>query len=57
MLQARITEDDSYKQSVNEYQSSDEDDLEENFGWYRDTDPESYFCLCTRNKNVIEKDQ
>ena len=57
MIQERMEEDKIYKESVNNFQSSDESDLEENFGWYTEEDPDSYFCLCTRTKNEIEKDQ
>ena len=57
MLQSRVSDDTNYKNSVKDYQSSEESYLEENFAWYREEDPESYFCLCTRTKNVIEKDQ
>jgi len=36
-----------------EYNSSDEEDDEENFAWYNDTDPDTYFVLCTKYKNVF----
>lgn len=38
-----------------EYNSSEEDDDEENFAWYEDSDKETYFVLCTKYKNVYEK--
>ena len=56
MQEVREQEDKSYRESMTEYLSSDEEDIEENFAWYRDTDPNTYFCLCTRTKNMIEKD-
>lgn len=57
MILEREQDDKSYKESTTEYLSSDEEDVEENFAWYKDTDPNTYFCLCTRTKNMIEKDQ
>jgi len=40
-----------------EYNSSEgETDDEENYLWYRDTDPDSYFTLCTKHKTYFEKD-
>ena len=56
MILEREQDDKSYKESTTEYLSSDEEDVEENFAWYKDTDPNTYFCLCTRTKNMIEKD-
>ena len=53
----REQEDRVYRESTTEYLSSDEEDLEENYSWYKDTDTDNYFCLCTRTKNIIEKDQ
>jgi hypothetical protein len=38
-----------------EYNSSEEEDDEENFAWYKDSDPDTYFMLCTRYKNTYEK--
>ena len=38
-------------------ESDSEDEHEENFLWYNDPDPDTYFCLSTLQKNVIEKDQ
>ena len=52
----REREDKTYLESTTEYNSSEEEDLEENYTWYKDKDPDNYFCLCTRTKNVIEKD-
>ena len=54
MKVAKESEDIEYKASTAEYMSSDEEDIEENFGWYKDNDPDSYFTLCTRTKNFIE---
>ena len=54
MTQLREIEDRNYKESTTEYLSSDEEDDEENFSWFQDTDPDNYFCLCTRNKNLIQ---
>lgn len=48
--------DKEYRESVTEYLSSEEEDLEENFVWYKDDDRDNYFCLCTRTKNMIEQD-
>ena len=53
----REVEDRNYKESTTEYLSSDEEDDEENFSWFKDTDPDNYFCLCTRNKNLITQNQ
>ena len=38
-------------------ESDSDDEHEENFLWYNDPDPDTYFCLSTLQKNVIEKDQ
>ena len=57
MTQMREVEDRNYKESTTEYLSSDEEDDEENFSWFQDTDQDNYFCLCTRNKNLISQDQ
>lgn len=37
-----------------EYNSSEEDDDEENFAWYNDQDNDTYFVLCTKHKNTYE---
>lgn len=55
MQTEREAEDIKYRESTTEYLSSDEEDLEENFVWYKDTSPGNYFCLCTKTKNVIEE--
>ena len=41
MTQLREIEDQNYKESTNEYMSSDEEDDEENFSWFQDTDPDN----------------
>lgn len=40
-----------------EYNSSEDEDDEENFAWYNDEDQGTYFVLCTKYKNVYEKGQ
>jgi len=48
-----------------EYNSSEEENTDvvklqddcENYAWYRYNDPDSYFVLATKHKNLIEKDQ
>lgn len=57
MLQMRELHDRNYKDSITEFQSSEEENEEENYAWFNDKDPANYFCLCTRTKNMIEKDQ
>lgn len=57
LTQIRDREDKNYRESVAEYNSSEEEDDEENYAWYKDKDPDNYFTLCTRTKNCIEKDQ
>lgn len=38
-----------------EYNSSEEEDDEENYAWYEDAEEGSYFVLCTKYKNVYLK--
>jgi hypothetical protein len=38
-----------------EYNSSEDDEDEENFAWYDDDDKNTYFTLCTKYKNTYEK--
>lgn len=40
---------------IGEYNSSEEDDDEENFAWFKDEDPDTYFTLATKHKNVYDK--
>lgn len=40
-----------------EYNSSDDEDDEENFAWYKDSDPDTYFVLCTKYKNTFAENQ
>lgn len=35
-----------------EYNSSEEEDDEENFAWYKFDDKDTYFSLCTKYKNA-----
>ena len=57
MIEVREEQDRDYKKSTTEFESSEEEDIEENYSWFNEADPNSYFCLCTKTKNVIEKDQ
>ena len=36
-----------------EFNSSESDDDKENYIWYKDGDPNTYFSLCTKHKNII----
>lgn len=40
-----------------EYNSSEEEDDEENFSWYDHRDDQTYFVLCTKHKNVYKPGQ
>lgn len=40
-----------------DYNSSEEEDSVENYGWYNYADKNTYFTLCTKHKNIIDKDQ
>jgi len=40
-----------------EYNSSEEEDDEENFAWYDHKDNETYFVLCTKYKNIYQPGQ
>lgn len=40
-----------------EYNSSEDEDDEENFAWYKDQDDQTYFTLCTKYKNVYNPGQ
>ena len=56
-MQAIREQQDITKSEAAYISSEDEDaDHEENFLWYNDPDPDTYFCLSTLQKNVIEKD-
>ena len=41
-----------------EYNSSEEEHNAgtEDYSWYQPEDGQSYFCLCTKHKNIIGKD-
>ena len=59
-------DDSDWQKMQTEYNSSEEDDIDtnkrlqdetENYAWYRYNDPDSYFVLATKHKNLIEKDE
>lgn len=61
-------DDEDWLKMQAEYNSSEEEvangedktkrpDDTENYCWYRFDDPETYFTLATKHKNIIDKDQ
>mmetsp|Transcript_6064 Transcript_6064/g.5480 ORF Transcript_6064/g.5480 Transcript_6064/m.5480 type:complete len:225 (+) Transcript_6064:1436-2110(+) len=48
-------DEEEWAKLTEEYDSSEEEDDEENFSWYKDGDENSYFVLCTKYKNVYRK--
>ena len=57
MLRNREAEDKLYRESTTDYLSSDDEELEENFSWFQEADPDTYFCFCTRTRTAISKDE
>ena len=50
-------DEDEWAKMTQEYNSSEEEDDEENFAWYKPNDKETYFVLCTKHKNVYNVGQ
>ncbi len=61
-------DDEDFRKMQSEYNSSEEEGLKhdgtkqvledtENYSWYRWNDPDAYFTLATKHKNIFEKDQ
>lgn len=48
-------DEEEWQTMTKEYNSSEDEDDEENFAWYNDEDKGTYFVLCTKYKNVYEK--
>jgi hypothetical protein len=40
-----------------EFDSEEEDEEVEDYHWYKDGDPEAYFTLCTKFKQIFRKGQ
>ena len=49
--------DEEWSKMTDEYNSSEEEDDEENYAWYNDHDQNTYFVLCTKYKNTYYKGQ
>ena len=50
-------DDFEWAKMTEEYNSSEEEDDEENFAWYDHKDNETYFVLCTKYKNIYQAGQ
>ena len=50
-------DDFEWAKMTEEYNSSEEEDDEENFAWYDHKDNETYFVLCTKYKNIYQPGQ
>lgn len=47
-------DNEEWAKMTQDYDSSDEEDDEENFAWYKEEDEDTYFVLCTKYKNTYE---
>lgn len=56
MLQLRECNEKELKELTAEYNSSEDEDMEENFAWFSDSDPDNYFVFATKYKNMINVD-
>jgi hypothetical protein len=43
-----------WKKFGEDYNSSEEEEMVENYSWYNYGDKDTYFTLCTKHKNIIE---
>jgi len=50
-------EEERLQEKLQEYDSSDDDEDEENFGWMQKNDSDNYLVLATKHKNAYEKGQ
>ena len=49
-------DDQDWQKMKDDYNSSEEEESVENYAWYNYAEKDTYFTLCTKHKNIIEKD-